>query len=195
MSTSLNTKAIDLNQTSEIAVPNEERILVDRCILQDRLAQALLYKKHYGIMMSICIRYTRNRDEALETLNIGFLKVFNNLQRWEGVSLQGWIRRIITNTAIDQIRSRALYKEQPMPEDFDLPVSEELSSRLGANDLMKLVESLPTEQKIVFNLFAIEGYKHKEIAETLNISEGTSKWYVSEARKNLKLKLEKLYNV
>ncbi|MBI3232609.1 MAG: RNA polymerase sigma factor [Bacteroidetes bacterium] len=174
-------------------VQSEELTLVKRCIANERLAQSILYKKHYGVMMSVSMRYTKNRDEALEILNTGFLKVFQNLDKWQGGSLQGWIRKIITYTAIDHLRAQVRYKEQPMPEDFDVRIEDEFSSKLNASDLMNLINSLPDDQKIVFNLFAVEGYKHREIAEALNINENTSKWYLGEARKNLKIKIEKLY--
>lgn len=183
---------VDLNEQQAL---QEDIDLINACIKNDRLAQASLYKKHYGVMMSICMRYTKNRDEALEIVNNGFLKVFLNLDKWQGGSLQGWIRRIITNTAIDHLRAQVKYKEQTLPEDYDVYITDDYTSKLETNDLMNLVNALPDEQRMVFNLFAIEGYKHKEIADLLHISEGTSKWYVSEARKTLKLRIEKLYKL
>jgi RNA polymerase sigma factor (sigma-70 family) len=195
MNLSLHTSISNTVDLNEQHAQKEDKDLIIACIKNDRLAQASLYKKHYGVMMSICMRYTKNRDEALEIVNNGFLKVFLNLNKWQGGSLQGWIRRIITNTAIDQLRAQVKYKEQSLPDDYDVYIADDYTSKLETNDLMNLVNALPDEQRMVFNLFAIEGYKHKEIADLLHISEGTSKWYVSEARKTLKLRIEKHYKL
>jgi RNA polymerase sigma-70 factor (ECF subfamily) len=99
MNLSLHTSISNTVDLNEQHAQKEDKDLIIACIKNDRLAQASLYKKHYGVMMSICMRYTKNRDEALEIVNNGFLKVFLNLNKWQGGSLQGWIRRIITNIA------------------------------------------------------------------------------------------------
>ena len=167
--------------------------IIEGCKQNDRLSQATLYKKFFGKMMAMCLRYAASRDEALEILNEGFLKVFTNLDNYNTTgSFEGWVRRIIFHTAMDTVRTRLRYKEEPMAENFDASVSENLTENLQVADLMLLLEKLPQATRTVFNLFAIEGYKHQEIAELLNISESTSKWHVSEARKQLQ-KLLKNY--
>lgn len=167
--------------------------IIEGCKQNDRLSQAALYKKFFGKMMAMCLRYAASRDEALEILNEGFLKVFTNLDHYNNTgSFEGWVRRIIFHTAMDTVRTRLRYKEEPMAENFDASISENLTENLQVADLMLLLEKLPQATRTVFNLFAIEGYKHHEIAELLKISESTSKWHVSEARKQLQ-KLLKNY--
>ncbi len=167
--------------------------IIEGCKKNDRLSQAALYKKFFGKMMAMCLRYAASRDEALEILNEGFLRVFTNLAHYNSTgSFEGWVRRIIFHTAMDTVRTRLRYKEEPMAENFDASVPENLTENLLAADLLLLLEKLPQATRTVFNLFAIEGYKHQEIAQLLKISESTSKWHVSEARKQLQ-KLLKNY--
>lgn len=167
--------------------------IIEGCKKNDRLSQAALYKKFFGKMMAMCLRYAANRDEALEILNEGFLKVFTGLNQYHHTgSFEGWVRKIIFNTAMDTVRARLRYKEEPMAESSDASISESLTDKLQTADLMNLLLKLPEATRTVFNLFAIEGYKHQEIAELLKISEGTSKWHVAEARKLLQQMLNKL---
>ena len=138
--------------------------------------------------MTLCLRYTRNDADAVEALNNGFLKVFKNIQRYEPAqgSLYTWIRTIVVNSCLDFIKVRSRteqHKELNETTDVDIPA--EVVSKMKATELLKLVRELPPATQAVFNLYVIEGYNHKEVAQMLGISDGTSKWHLSEARKSL----------
>ncbi|MES2617281.1 MAG: RNA polymerase sigma factor [Bacteroidota bacterium] len=168
--------------------------LISLCVANDRSAQEQLYKQYYGKMMGVCRRYFQNRDDAMEVLNCGFLKVYQNLKHYEQKGpFEAWIYRIIYNTIIDFIRSKKTLAfqstsdlDQLTPTASDLPLQ-----KLYADDLLKLLYQLPDATRTVFNMFAIDGYKHEEIAGILNISEGTSKWHVNHARQQLKALIER----
>ncbi len=163
--------------------------LVEQCLENDRVAQGKLYALYHGKLMALCLRYFSNRDDALAALNQGFLKVFKNLKSYNPeYDFGGWVYRIVQRTAIDLIRSQLRYERRmPMEEhDGQLGLNPDIVKKLYAKDLLKLLQQLPPSTRVVFNLFAIEGYAHAEIARELNISKGTSKWHVSNARKLLK---------
>ncbi len=162
--------------------------LIRGCIDQDRRSQKLLYKAFYGLAMSICLRYTANKYEAAEVMNMAFYKVLTNINAYDSSrSFKAWLGRILTNTAIDYYRSnlKAAYTE-------DIETAEHVTdtyvpyNNLGYNELLAMVQQLPQSYRTVFNLFAIDGYSHEEIAEMLNISEGTSKSNLFKARQKLK---------
>ncbi|MBC7424906.1 MAG: RNA polymerase sigma factor [Bacteroidia bacterium] len=167
--------------------------LIELCMANDRQAQELLYRQYYGKAMGMCMRYFANRDDALEALNAGFLKVYNNLgsYRFDG-AFEGWLFRIIYNSIIDHCRARMRQvKTVDLEEVNDSQTGMEALQQLYAVDLLKMLDHLPDASRTVFNMFAVEGYKHEEIAKTLNISEGTSKWHVNNARTILKTLIEK----
>ena len=138
-------------------------------------------------MWSMTLRYLQDEDKAMDVLNMGFLKVFTHLCHYEFKgSLEGWVRRIIYNTMVDFVRQNNRYVKFMVFEDHDTAVAENGPSHLYEEDLLKEIEKLPRASKEVFNLFAIEGYSHQEIAEKLGISEGTSKWHLSNARQILR---------
>ncbi|MFI5150397.1 MAG: RNA polymerase sigma factor [Bacteroidia bacterium] len=174
-----------------------DNTLLDACILRDRKAQYRLYKVCYGFLVSICLRYTRNRDDADALLNLGFLKILNNLEkRREEVPFPLWIRRIMINSIIDEFRKNRQEKEQFRVTDFSeshVEYDDELINdyirKTDPEYILRLIRELPSVSGRVFNLFAIDGYSHKEIGELLNISEGTSKWHVNFARTRLKERL------
>lgn len=168
--------------------------MIDACLANDRSAQAQLYKKYYGKMMSLCMRYVKNRDDAMSVLNFGFLKVFKSLSAYQyNGSFDGWIHRIVYNSIIDQLRSNMREMKTSELNEATDTISDSGSGlqNLVVEDLYKLLEALPDSTRIVFNMFAIEGYKHEEVAERLNISAGTSKWHVNQARTILKSLLNK----
>lgn len=197
--------AITLNREAETSslqndgpeVMTQGNDLLKRCINNDRAAQEQLYKKYYGKMMATCMRYLGNRDDAMEVLNLGFLKVFQNLQKFDGKgSFDGWVYRIIRNNIIDHLRSKIRYREMEggSLDDMETMVAESATENLYAKDLLQMLNILPETSRLVFNMFALEGFKHEEIANVLSISVGTSKWHVSEARRILKIQLEKERN-
>ncbi|MFT5724594.1 MAG: RNA polymerase sigma factor (sigma-70 family) [Bacteroidia bacterium] len=164
-------------------------ILIQKCLEKDRVAQAELYKKYHGKLLSLCLRYFQNRDDALDVLNHGFLKVFHNLSSYDKTyDFGGWIYRIVQYTAIDHVRKH-LRKERQIPTrelDTDIGLDAAIVEKLYAEDLLNLIHKLPLTSKVVFNLFAIEGFSHKDISKELNMSVGTSKWHVNNARTMLK---------
>lgn len=139
-------------------------------------------------MMSLCIRYTKNETDAAEVLNKGFLKVFLNIKRYEPgqATLYTWIRTIVINTCLDFLKlkqSATLCRE--LDEAVEVHIDAEAIYKMEVSGLLHLVRRLPPATQAVFNLYVIEGYNHKEIGQLLEISEGTSKWHLSEARKSL----------
>lgn len=169
--------------------------LIIGCRKGDRKSQEQLYRNFYRSMMGICMRYTKNEHDAIEALNNGFLKVFQNIQRYEPAqaSLYTWIRTIVIRSCLDFIKARQR-QEAPreLTESTDIPLPAEVIGKMKAASLLALVRQLPPSTQAVFNLYAIEGYNHREIGELIGISEGTSKWHLSEARKQLQqfIKLE-----
>jgi len=162
--------------------------LIGGCLKQDRKSQKLLYKAFYGFAMGICLRYAVNRDQAAEVLNQGFLKVFTRIESYDAAKpFKAWLGKVMINTSIDHYRANL-----KMAYTDDLDMAENMSDgelpdrNLNYNDLLNMVQSLPTAYRTVFNLFAIEGYTHEEIGEMLNINAGTSKSNLHKARVKLK---------
>jgi len=173
----------------------EESALVKKCLKGDARAQRALFEKFAPKMLGVCLRYAKSTEQAEDVLQDGFVKVFTKLSNYSGNgSLEGWIRRIIVNTALDEIRRNVKFKDNVNVDDVDykLELNSHIVEGLAADDLMKIVNDLPDGYRVVFNMFAIEGYSHKEIAVQLNISENTSKSQYSRARAYLKVKLEEL---
>ncbi len=138
--------------------------------------------------MNLCLRYTRNESDALDVLNTGFLKVFQNIQQYDSGkgSLYTWIRTVVVRSCLDFIKQKSreeIHKE--IEEATDIQTEAEAIGALEAAQLLHLIRQLTPSAQAVFNLYVIEGYNHKEIGKLLNISEGTSKWHLSEARKKL----------
>lgn len=166
--------------------------LLEAILRQDAKAQRLLYERFARKMFGVCLRYTRNREEAEDFLQDGFLKVFQKLSSYKGEgSLEGWIRRVIVNTCLDHIRQQKMLWNDF--EEVNEPAEDAtVLNKLQAADLLELIRQLPPGFRTVFNLFAIEGYSHKEIGDLLNISEGTSKSQFARARMNLAEKVNRL---
>jgi len=164
---------------------------VEACKKQDRLAQEKLYKYFYPLLMPVCMTYVTNNDDAVDIYNQAFLKVFNSLKQYAGKGeLGGWIRRIIVNTAIDFIRKQEKFKFQtPIEEAIDVGIDTDIISGMTSNEILDLFRFLPPAQRLVVNLYIVEGHSHAEVAETLNISVGTSKWHLNQGRKLLQEKI------
>ena len=159
--------------------------LVKGCIEDDSRSQKMLFDRYSRRMMGICLRYAANRQEAEDMMQDGWVKVFRcvNTFRFEG-SVEGWIKRVMVNNCLETLR-----KTKMKFSDVEIETVEEMgylqtnsSETLGSADLLKMIHNLPAGYRSVFNLFAIEGYSHKEISEMLTISEGTSKSQYSRAR-------------
>jgi RNA polymerase sigma factor (sigma-70 family) len=160
-------------------------VLTDACVAGDRVAQNRLYKQFAPKMLGVCFRYSKSRQEAEDTLLEGFMKVFENLRQFRKAgSLEGWIRRIMVNTALEKYRKNQK-ERQVIPIDDVREIEagrEEILSEIGAKELNRMIQKLPSGYRMVFNLYVFEGLKHREIAAELGISEGTSKSNLFDAR-------------
>ena len=169
-----------------------ESEIIKGCLAGDSAAQRMLYKRFAGKMLLVCLRYIKNRDEAEDVLQEGFLLVFQKLSQFKAEgSFEGWIRKIMVNKSIEQLRrSSFIYPTVDIEEREDHFVSaEDILSNIASKDLLKMIQELPVAYGIIFNLYVFEGLKHREIAEQLGISEGTSKSNLSDARAILKKKI------
>jgi len=171
--------------------------LLNGCIRGKIKFQELLYKQFYGYGMSICLRYSNNRDAAVEILNDSFLKVFDAIKTYDNSKpFKAWFRRIIINTSIDYYRKNLKYNETDSIDDYyDLQVDYNAINDLNVDDILKLLNQLPEIYRITFNLYEIEGYKHEEIAEQLKITASTSRSNLTRAKKMLRDLYEKYYNI
>ena len=165
----------------------DEREVVEGCVRNERKAQEVLYREHFDTMMRMCMRYTNDRDKAMEIVNMGFLRVFQKLHTFEFKgSLQGWIRKLVFHSLSDYFRKNSKYIQFMVFEERDESTLEKAHSNLYAEDILKMVDTLPPATQRVFRLYAIEGFSHIEISKNTGISVGTSKWHLSNARKILK---------
>lgn len=175
--------------------------IIERCKSSDRRAQELLFRHFYGKMLAVCVRYIRDRDSAQEVLQEGFIKVFENIKGYDSKgSFEGWVRRIMANTAIDAIRKvrkdtilsdndrdfKYIPEEENGLEDWNI-------TTLKAEYALEAIEQLSPAYRTVFNLYVMENYTHKEIGELLGISEGTSKSNLAKAKMNLQTYLKRKF--
>jgi RNA polymerase sigma factor (sigma-70 family) len=158
--------------------------LIKGCLSHDRSAQKRLYDTYSSKMYAICYRYVRDAAEAEDILIVAFTRIFEKINQFKSEgSFEGWIRRIIVNEALTHLRrNRSMYLETDLDQVDREPDYDKLQDHLEEEDLLKMIQELPTGYRIVFNLYAIEGYSHKEIANQLGISENTSKSQLSRAR-------------
>lgn len=173
----------------------DEKTLINSCLNGNPVAQRELFEKYAPKMMSVCLRYLKNKQEAEDVLQDGFVKVFDKLDSYvSSGSFEGWIRRIMVNTALDQIRknNKFSFSENVDELGYKLGKDSTIQGDLAANDLLKMINEMPQGYRVVFNMFAIEGYSHKEIAKTLGVTENTSKSQFARARAYLKNKLEEI---
>ena len=173
-----------------------ETDLIKGCIDGNRQMQELLYKKFSSKMYGVCLRYSGNVDDANDLLQEGFIKVFKNLLKFRGDgSFEGWMRRIFVNTSIEHFRKKVkLYNVTEVQENTIEDTELNILDTLAEKDLIILVNELSPGYKTVFNMHVIEGYSHKEIADILGITEGTSKSQLARAKGVLKKSLEKMIN-
>ncbi|KLT65978.1 RNA polymerase sigma factor [Pedobacter sp. BMA] len=168
--------------------------LMEGCKAGDRKMQEMLYRQTATKMLAVCMRYAKDRMEAEDVLQLGYIKIFQKIKDYRGEgSFEGWIRRVMVNTAIESYRKnlRSLSVVE-IDEAYEQPSTGFDFSRLGMQDLMKVIQKLADGYRVVFNMYAIEGYSHKEIGEALGISEGASKSQLSRARAILKEEIIKM---
>ena len=173
------------------------------CENNDRRAQLQLYKSCFSILLSVCLRYKHNREDAVSVLNMGFFKIITNIDKYnDSVPFEAWIRRIMINTIIDEFRKEK--KQMEIIEYTDFQENDyqdsyidinDVDKKYSADELQEVLMQLPPLSKKVFNLYAIDGYSHKEVSDMLGMSVGTSKWHVSNARKELEILLKKRFKL
>jgi RNA polymerase sigma factor (sigma-70 family) len=171
---------------------NDEKRLLKGLMANKPDAQQHLFDMYSGKMMALCYRYAKSREEAEDILQEGFLRVFRKIELYTGTgSFEGWMRRVFTNVAIRHYQKNSRLHVISGIEDYEEEPSEELLDHyFAAEDLMKMIQSLPDGYRMVFNLYAIEGFSHEEIAEKLDITVGTSKSQLARARRSLQRMLE-----
>jgi RNA polymerase sigma factor (sigma-70 family) len=177
-----------MSESQNLILKDIHKLVLD-CCREDRSAQSRLYNLLAPKMFVVCLRYSKSREEAEEILQEGFMKVFQSIRqfRFSG-SFEGWVKRIMINCALQRFRKKTHLHAIIHIDDASVePISQEaILSRMGTKELLALVQDLPAAYRLVFNLYVFEGMKHREIAELLGISEGTSKSNLSDARSILK---------
>ena len=166
---------------------NNDSELIEGCIRNDRKSQKELYERYSSKMLGVCFRYTNSTEEAEDAMVEGFMNVFTHIASYrQECALETWIRKIMVNSALSHLRQRNKHLnisiEETVIEEQDNSIVKP-EEKFAAEDLMKLIQKMPDGYRVVFNLFAVEGFSHKEIAEQLNISESTSKSQFFRARK------------
>lgn len=168
-------------------VNDEERLLIKACCMGNKNAQYKLYRLYSSKMFNICLRYAPDFHSAEDLLQEGFVKVFAKIDQYQqSGSLYKWMQRIFVNTAIDQFRQTTRHiEEAELASTYDIEINQHIVDSLLHEDLLKVVQALPTHYRTVFNLYVIEGYSHEEISKMLHIPKGTSKSHLSRARVQL----------
>lgn len=165
--------------------------LIQGCKKQDLKAQEALYRQYSSILFGICLKYSPNQVEAEDSLQDAFITIFNRIEQYEGKgSFEGWMKRVAVNTVLQKYRKKKLYdipNEQQLEDEEDVSVED---TSLPLDYLLKIIQELPDRYRLVFNLYVLDGYSHKEIADMLGISDGTSKSNLARARMILKKKIE-----
>ena len=181
------------NTPDMTGVADEQRLLA-ACLRSERWAHQRLYEMHYGKLMAVCLRYCNDRDDALDILHEGFIKVYTNLHKYQpGTSLFAWMRRIMVTTSIDYYRKHLRHYTEDLDNARDLSDDDaDVISQSSEQDILDSIQMLPPAYRTVFNLYAIEGYSHKEIADLLGIAESTSRSNLVKARTKLQAMLTHL---
>ena len=162
--------------------------LVDGCLREERNAQRLLYERYSQALLMVCLRYARDQDDAQDILQNAFLKIFTKLDTFSREkSLYAWMQSVVVRTSIDHYRSRRREQKYIIADDDNDDAHHAyIEENLAADELLALIQNLPDTHRGVFNLFIFENRSHKEIADLLGLTEGSSKWYLCDARKTLR---------
>jgi len=165
--------------------------LIQQCANNDPKAQEEVYRLYAGKLFALCLKYSRNKTEAEDNLQDGFITIFNKIQQFKHKgSFEGWMKRIVINTALQKYREKNvlnLIHEGYVKEEVEVEVEED---EISLDYLLDLIQSLPNQYRLVFNMYVLDGYSHKEVSKELGISEGTSKSNLSRARAILKKRIE-----
>lgn len=177
----------------------QEEKLIEKCKKGNRKAQKYLYDKYSSVMFGICIRYSKNLNDAEDILQEGFIKIFGYINSYEGKgSFEGWMKRIMVNTAITFYHKNLKHKYHDDISELQETINTDSNwqdSDFTHDELLRIIQTLPDGYRNIFNLYAIEGYKHKEIAQMLEIDVSTSKSQYHRAKKIIRNKLEALKKV
>jgi len=159
--------------------------------------QEMLYKRFYGYAMSVCLRYSYSRDEAVEILNDSFIKVFDNVKKFDDdLSFKPWLRRILINTSIDFYRkNKKQNQNQVLIDNLNIDYDVGVLEKLNIDDILKILNDLPDIYRLTFNLYEIEGYSHNEISKMLNVTESTSRSNLTRAKQMLRLSYQKHFEI
>ena len=171
--------------------------LIEGCLANNRKAQEALYRQFYAFAMTIALRYSRDEHDAADIMSLAFVKIFKSIKSFdpEKGSLHAWIKRIVANEGLDHIKARSRFSEGVEIETVAEPgINNTALANMGAEEIMTIIQKLPPATHAVFILYAVEGYNHREISERIGISEGTSKWHLSEARKFLQKQIQQLHS-
>ncbi|MFN4006601.1 MAG: RNA polymerase sigma factor [Chitinophagaceae bacterium] len=165
---------------------------IQGCCANQRKAQEQLYRHFYGFAMNIAMRYSRDEADAADIMSAAFIKVFKSIRNYDSNkgSLYAWIQRIVINEALDHIKGRSAFEAFELATVPEPAIDNKAIERMNAGEIMTMIQQLPPATHAVFVLYAVDGFNHREIAEKLGISEGTSKWHLSEARKQLQQQLQ-----
>ncbi len=163
-----------------------ETDLIKGCQKKDRRIQQEVYNTYGAKVLGICRRYMKDRERAEEMVMNTFLSVFQKINQYNNGSFEGWILKIAVNCCLMELRKKTNFNQEVSPDTIQLPVEGNTLENIYHEDIEKMLSTLPEGARIIFNLYAIEGYKHKEIAEQLGISEGTSKSQLNYAKEKLK---------
>lgn len=173
-----------------------EQEIIKGCKAHDRKVQAYLYKARYSDYLKICLRYAPTYEDAEQLLNDAFYKIFTRIEQYDNTgSFEGWMKRVVVNTCLDGLKAAmkknhekveldTVYMQETMPSNFS-----DILKQINFKELVRLIQELPAPYRAAFNLYVFEGYTHREIAAGLQVKEGTSHWYVNQAREWLKRKL------
>lgn len=171
-----------------IAIDQNEKDFILACIRKERWAQQKLYEDNYSTLMVICLRYAKDKDEAMDILHEGFIKIFRNIHKYNpGTSLIAWMRRIMVNTSIDYYRKMVRRRTEDIGEAYDLYSEQpDAVSKMSSEEILKSIQVLTPAYRLVFNMYVIEGFSHREIADKLGITESTSRSNLVKARGKLR---------
>lgn len=171
-----------------ISLQNQERDFIEACVAKERWAQKQLYEENYTLLLGVCLRYSSNQDDAMDILHEGFIKILTHIHKYQpGTSLIAWMRRIIVNTAIDYYRMQSRRRTDDLETAFEIQTNEpDAVSKLTVQEIIRCIQQLSPAYRSVFNLYVVEGYSHKEIADILEITESTSRSNLVKARSKLK---------
>lgn len=164
----------------------DQQAIIDKCRQMDRRAQKVIYDRYAPTMLGVCRRYVKDEMQAENIMSEGFFKVFTKIGQYSGTgSFEGWIRKIMVNESLAHLRKRHDFNVSLEASNIPVAAAEQADDALNAGSILELLERLPAGYRTIFNLYAIEGYKHKEIAKKLGISINTSKSQLIKARKRL----------